>query len=313
MPKVSVIIPAYNASQFIVPAIESVLNQTSTDYELVFVDDGSIDDTAAIVMSYGERIKYVYQKNQGLSSARNVGIEKAEGEYLAFLDADDYWDRRKLSYQVVVLDRSPSVGVVYTALKVVNKDGCEIGERRCSIRGQIFFSLLTENCVVGSCSSSLIRRECFDTAGTFDETFSASEDWDLWLRIAPHYLFDFVDLPLTFYRIHPGNMHKDLALMERNVFHVLEKLFKRESLNQDLLKKRGGILAKHSLDFALNYFIERDLINARRCILSAWRWDKKRVNLFSLSLFLKTILGKKVINFLSKEKEVLKKKGQSLQ
>jgi glycosyltransferase involved in cell wall biosynthesis len=307
MPRVSVIIPAFNASRFISQAIESVLDQTFTDRELIVVDDGSTDDTASLVMKYGEKLRYIYQKNQGLSSARNTGIVKAEGEYIGFLDADDYWDREKLRHQVALLDSSPDTGVVYTALKVVDKDNHEIEERGCLVRGRIFFSLLTENCVVGSCSSALIRRECFEKAGTFDEMLSASEDWDLWLRIAPYYLFDFVDLPLTFYRIHEGNMHKDLVLMEKNVFHVIDKLFKREVLNQEVVRRQGEILAGHALDFALNYFIERDVKNARRCILDAWRWDKKAIDLFYLSLFVKTLLGKRVITFFSKKKQALKK------
>jgi glycosyltransferase involved in cell wall biosynthesis len=307
MPRVSVIIPAFNASRFISQAIESVLDQTFTDRELIVVDDGSTDDTASLVMKYGEKLRYIYQKNQGLSSARNTGIVKAEGEYIGFLDADDYWDREKLRHQVALLDSSPDTGVVYTALKVVNKDNHEIEERGCLVRGRIFFSLLTENCVVGSCSSALIRRECFEKAGTFDEMLSASEDWDLWLRIAPYYLFDFVDLPLTFYRIHEGNMHKDLVLMERNVFHVIGKLFKREALNQEVVRRQGEILARHALDFALNYFIERDVKNARRCILDAWRWDKKVIDLFYFSLFVKTLLGKRVITFFSNKKQALKK------
>jgi len=307
MPRVSVIIPAFNASRFISQAIESVLNQAFTDQELIVVDDGSTDDTASLVMKYGGKLRYIYQKNQGLSSARNAGIVKAEGEYIGFLDADDYWDREKLRHQVALLDSSPDIGVVYTALKVVDKDSREIEERGCLVRGRIFSSLLTENCVVGSCSSALIRRECFEKAGTFDEMFSASEDWDLWLRIAPYYLFDFVDLPLTFYRIHEGNMHKDLALMEKNVFQVLNKLFKREALNQEVVRKRKEILARHALDFAFNYFIERDVKNARRCILDAWRWDKKAIDLFYLSLFVKTLLGKRVITFFSKKKQALKK------
>jgi glycosyltransferase involved in cell wall biosynthesis len=90
MPRVSVIIPAFNASPFISQAIESVLNQTYTDYELIVVNDGSTDNTASLVMKYGERLRYVYQENQGLSSARNTGIDRAEGDLLAFLDADDY-------------------------------------------------------------------------------------------------------------------------------------------------------------------------------------------------------------------------------
>jgi len=304
MPRLSVIIPAFNASSFISQAIESVLTQTYTDYELIVVDDGSTDDTASLVMRYGERLQYVYQKNQGLSSARNTGIAKAEGGLLAFLDADDYWGREKLEHQVTLLDSSAETGVVYTALKVVDSDGREIGERGCLRRGHLFSSLLTKNYVTPS--SAIVRRECLEKAGTFDENLSAAEDWDLWLRIAPFYPFDFVDLPLTFYRVHEGSMHKDLDRMERNVFQVLDKLFKREALNQEVVQRRCEVLARHSLDFALNYFIERNCRNARRCILSAWRWDKRRVDLFSLTMLFKTLLGKKVINYVSEKRRGLK-------
>ena len=114
MPKVSVIIPTYQYDSFIGEAIDSVLAQTYKDYELIVVDDGSIDRTREIISKYGSNINYIYQENKGLAAARNTGIRATKGEYLSFLDADDAWLPNKLEVEVEFLDTHPVVGMVYS-------------------------------------------------------------------------------------------------------------------------------------------------------------------------------------------------------
>src|SRR5690349_3602213 len=109
MPKVSVIIPTYNRAQFIARAVDSVLEQTYKDFEIIVIDDGSSDNTQEILKAYEGKIRYVYQQNKGISAARNRGIQEAKGEYIAFLDSDDVWKPEKLSVQVAILDVNPHV------------------------------------------------------------------------------------------------------------------------------------------------------------------------------------------------------------
>ena len=113
MPKVSVIIPAYNCAHYICHAVDSVLAQTFPDFELVVVDDGSTDNTRELLKQYGSQIKYIYQQNKDMTAARNTGINHSSGEYIAFLDSDDIWLANKLERQIVLLDQAPEVGLVY--------------------------------------------------------------------------------------------------------------------------------------------------------------------------------------------------------
>src|SRR5579864_8740685 len=113
-PQVSVVIPAYNAARFLGDAIQSVLNQTYSNFEVVVVNDGSTDDTESVVRSFGDRLFYVKQANKGVSAARNEGIKRARGQYVAFLDSDDVWLPTKLAEQIPFLEQNPEVGLVYS-------------------------------------------------------------------------------------------------------------------------------------------------------------------------------------------------------
>jgi glycosyltransferase involved in cell wall biosynthesis len=110
-PQVSVVIPAYNCAAYVGQAVDSVLRQTYTDWEIIVVDDGSRDDTKLILEQYGDRIRYIYQQNQGVSIARNRGIELARGEFIAFLDADDYFLPDKIAAQIAVFAAQPNLGI----------------------------------------------------------------------------------------------------------------------------------------------------------------------------------------------------------
>jgi len=122
-PDVSVVIPAYNAAWCVAKAIESVLVQEGADFEIIVVDDGSTDDTAAVLARYGDAIRVVRQRNQGLSAARNAGIRAAQGEFVAFLDADDWWLAGKLGQQLALMHTRPELGFCSTAARVEDPDG----------------------------------------------------------------------------------------------------------------------------------------------------------------------------------------------
>lgn len=199
-PCVSVIIPTYNRAELVARAIRSVLAQTFTDYELLVIDDGSTDETAAVVAGFGDRrVRYLRQpRNRGVSEARNRGLREARGEFIAFLDSDDGWEPAKLAQQIALFRASPSdVGLIYTGAQILTSTGFR--EERPRHRGAILNQLLQRNVIVGGSVNSVIRRSAMTAAGFFDPDLPAMEDYDYWLRVARFYKVDFVDELLVRY------------------------------------------------------------------------------------------------------------------
>jgi len=203
-PKVSVIIPTYNRRELVQEAIDSVLAQTYTDYEIIVVDDGSTDGTReALQERYGDRIRYVWQENQGESAARNRGIEMARGEYIAFLDSDDVWLPEKLSKQVNLLDYSPEVGLVCCYEHKVNESGKPLPGLEKDCQNITFQNLCLRN-LVGSTSTVVIRKQILTQVGEFDDSIRYGEDWDLWLRVVLVSRIKCITEPLVRVRLHQG-------------------------------------------------------------------------------------------------------------
>nr|WP_319775851.1 glycosyltransferase [uncultured Sphaerochaeta sp.] len=203
-PAVSVIVPTYNRAHLLGQTVHSVLNQTYADFELVIVDDGSEDDTASMVSRISDsRIKFFQKGNGGISSARNLGIRRSEGRYLAFLDSDDIWLPELLAQEVPVLDNSPAYGAVYARSQYMSEHGRllpQIDGSRERFPGDPMASMLYGYFV--STPTVLVRRECFDRVGCFDENLVGREDYDMFLRIARHYRYCFIDRILARIRIH---------------------------------------------------------------------------------------------------------------
>ena len=185
-PKVSVIIPTYNREKLIIRAIESVLAQTYKDFEIVVVDDGSSDATKTALAPFDGKIKYIYQDNAGIALARNRGIKESAGDYIAFLDSDDYWVPEKLAEQVKILDAYPKVGIVFAPMPIVNENGETLGRKPAGKTGKNLKELL-EHWGDLPTSTVMTRRECFEKAGVFDPALPPMEDFDMWLRIARYY------------------------------------------------------------------------------------------------------------------------------
>lgn len=205
-PTVSVVIPAYNAAIYLPKTIESILQQSFQDFEILVVNDGSTDDTVKHVSSFTDcRVKLINQENQGCATARNTGVLAAKGEYIAFLDSDDLWEPTKLEKQVQCLDKNPDFGLVYTWVDFSDREAKPTGKvRKVFAEGNVFQEMLT--CNVVSCGSvPLVRRECFDTIGLFDTDLWTAEDKDLWLRISTRYPFGLIKEPLVYYRQHPSS------------------------------------------------------------------------------------------------------------
>lgn len=184
MPRVSVIIPVYNAERMVGTAIGSVLDQTFPDVEVVVVDDGSTDGTGAVVIAFGPRVRCVRQSNAGPAAARNVGLRHAAGEIIAFLDADDAWEPEFLTEVVGALDRHPSVDVASAWATYVDDAGCRLpAGLRPRLASDPLAQALTEGCFL-LLPMLAVRRAALDRVGHFDPGLRQAEDWDLLLRLA---------------------------------------------------------------------------------------------------------------------------------
>lgn len=201
-PQVSVIIPSYNAAEYIVEAVKSVADQTFRDWELLVVDDGSSDDTAELVKPFlsDPRIRFFHKPNGGAASARNYGIARAHADLIAFLDADDYWLPTKLEKQVAALARFPDVGICGTGRTHVSPTGETLREFvNVGFHGEAFPRLLFAP--LADMSMGVVRRCVFDSVGLFDETLRYSEDYEFWLRAGQSFTFHIIPESLVCIRI----------------------------------------------------------------------------------------------------------------
>jgi glycosyltransferase involved in cell wall biosynthesis len=226
---VSLIIGTFNHARLLGEAIDSALAQTLSGVDVIVVDDGSTDDTPAVLARYAGRIRVVRQPNRGLAAARNAGLAAARGTYVAFLDADDVMAPAKLAEQVAVLERAPTIGWTYcdvlietVATGATVRASERFGYAARALEGRLFPELIHGNFIPAI--APLLRRTAVDAAGGFDERLTALEDWDLWLRLALIAEARYTPAVLVSYRIQPGGMSEDRARMDRNRFRVLDKL-----------------------------------------------------------------------------------------
>ena len=224
-PLVSVVIPAYNAERFVGEAIESVLAQRYTRFELIVVDDGSSDRTSEVARSYGEKVRTLRQENRGVSAARNAGTRAATGELLAFLDADDRWSPAWLERMAGALS-SGDADAAACAYRLVDAGGLPIGTLRMSPMPTAESLLTFEGSVAPLGSNMLIRRDAFDAIGWWDERLPLSQDWELLFRlVASNRVLRYLDEPLTDYRQHAGSLTTDVELLESDMSRAFEIVF----------------------------------------------------------------------------------------
>jgi glycosyltransferase involved in cell wall biosynthesis len=244
MPKVSVVIPSYNSLAYLPKTLDSLLQQTFSDYEAIVVNDGSTDDLLAWFDREvsDPRLKIISQENQGLAMARNTGILNSCGEYIAFLDADDLWEATKLEKQVACLDANPEAGVVYTWSKLIDEQDKPTGRIfKSRAEGNVWKTLISWN-IVGCGSVALVRRACFEEVGLFEPRLSRlnlNEDWEMWLRIAPHYPFKLIKEPLVYYRQTIGSASKQWERMEESYEIIIEKTFAAAPPELQYLKNKS--------------------------------------------------------------------------
>ena len=233
---VSVVIPTHNTRRYIAAALESVFNQTYKDFEIIVVDDASSDGTEDALEPYFDRIVYVKQAHAGSAVARNRGLLRSSGEYVAFLDADDLWLPSKLEKQVDLAERHPEAVLVYSDFNRTESVGesldSGLAKRTERKVGEEFTSLLRQNFL--HTSSVLIRRNALADSGVFDPKLINAQDWDLWVRLADIGPFVLVDEILTHYRLHETQSVKTSKYV-RNVVFADELMRARLSRREDAL------------------------------------------------------------------------------
>lgn len=221
MPHLSVIIPAYNAEAFIVDTVNSALNQTFQDLEVIVIDDGSKDGTLTALEPFGNRIRVHQQANGGVAKARNTGVALAKGEWIAFLDADDLWLPDKLEKQLSI----PSVPMSYTDRLNIGERG-DLPERQSDLTpmpgGDLFVPLMREGNFITN-TSVLMRRALFEQLGGFYTGLNGTEDWDLWIRVAERHHIGVVAEPLVKYRFHGGSISRNYERMSRERTQVIAR------------------------------------------------------------------------------------------
>ena len=225
-PVVSVVMAAKNYARFLPAAVESVFAQTVADWELLVVDDGSTDATPAAVKPFlaDRRVQCVRSDRLGQSRAKNLGVGLSRGEVIAFLDADDAWKPTKLEKQLALLAAKPAVGVAFCLRELIDEAGNRLpqpGHAPPPPTGRVLDEIFVRNFV---CFSSVaVRREVFDRVGGFDPGLDLSIDYDLWLRAAAHYEFDYVPEELVLYRTGHGNLSKRLSDRIATAFSIMHR------------------------------------------------------------------------------------------
>ena len=240
MPVISVIIPVYNGEKTIQETIESVLNQTFSDFELIVINDGSTDSTLSILNRIQDpRLKVFSYPNVGLAATRNRGIARANGEYISFIDADDLWTADKLEAQLKALLENPDAAVAYSWTDSIDESSNFLrpGAHK-TVNGNVYSQLLASN-FLASGSNPLIRKQALEEIGKFDESLTAGEDWDMWLRLAARFHFVAVPEPQILYRQPLNSMSANVVRQESECLKVIERAFERSPASLQHLKRES--------------------------------------------------------------------------
>ncbi|BAZ14876.1 glycosyl transferase family protein [Calothrix sp. NIES-4071] len=230
VPIISVIIPTYNSEKTIKITVESILNQSFHNFELIIINDGSNDSTLDIISNiHDSRIKLFTYSNAGANVSRNRGLSYAVGEFVSFIDADDIWTNDKLQSQIKALQDNPEATVSYSWTDYIDEnDQFVVSGTHIAVNGNVYEELLLTNFLENG-SNPLIRKEALIELGGFDESLNAGQDWEMWLRLAAKYNFVAVPKVQILYRISPKSQSSNLARQEKACLQVLEKAYQLKS------------------------------------------------------------------------------------
>ena len=240
MPKISVIIPTYNAESTILETLVSLGQQTFTDFEIIVINDGSSDRTLDVLERFSdERLRVFSFENAGATVARNRGIARAQGEFIAFLDADDLWSVDKLERQLVALQQHPEAGVAYSWTSFIDEQGQFLYQQPpVYFAGNVYPQLLLGNFL--ACGSvPLVRRQAIAEVGEFVPELASSQDWEYWLRLAQHWSFVLVPKHQVFYRQRAGAISSHIDRREKYHLLVTERAFQAAPKELQYLKTQS--------------------------------------------------------------------------
>lgn len=274
--RVTIITANYNGSQYLGKAIESVTSQTHADIEYLIVDDGSTDSSADVIRSYSEqdsRIQAVFlPRNCGVARARNTGIEKSTGQYVAFLDADDMWAPEKVEKQLAVFREHPKAGVVVTDTALIDGSG-RIVESKKNRRKTKQGKVSLYDYIAGKCHLSInamTRRECLERCGLFNPSYIIGEDYELWMRITREYEYYYLKEPLHRYRIHGNNATRDKLFNRESKIKILEEMVgNNPGLLDELDRGFKTILQRKYNSLGKAYYHARRIPDAQACFHKA--------------------------------------------
>ena len=311
MMSVSIVVAAYNAEKTIAETVQSLIDQTYPDKEIIITNDGSEDNTPQILDDFAARfpglVQAIHQTNQGQSIARNAALARAKGDFIAFMDADDIWAPNKIERQVEFLTRNPEYGLVYTEGRYIDAAGNKMERFDCStdFTGNCFETLYVKNNIVGT--SVMTRRAILDEVGTFVPELRACENWELWTRISHKYPITFIDEELSFYRRHGSNMTSNIDKMRENRLKAVEhnhRQYRDTVPNEPKLTSLSYYMAHRG--FAGEYLGGLHLAKARQNIVQAPKHRPQDVQLWGW--YVQACLGKSMLLFLRKCKNALRGK-----
>jgi glycosyltransferase involved in cell wall biosynthesis len=291
---ISVIIPVFNGEKTIQKTINSVLNQTFQEFELILVDSGSTDSTLEIITQIVDpRIKVFSYPQANVAVNRNRGFSRAIGEFITFIDADDLWTPDKLEAQYKALVENPTAAVAYSWTNCIDENGKFL--RTCAYvqwTGDVYEKFLLDD-FIGSGSNVMIRRSAFTAVGGFDESLTNAQDTDMWLRLAANYHFIVVPKPQILYRISDNSMSSNILGLEKSNLEVITRAFKHQKaeslqhLKQYSIANLYKYLSYKVLDI---YPGQQKTLQALRILLKAIKTD--------VSLTIKPVIFKAFLKLL---------------
>jgi glycosyltransferase involved in cell wall biosynthesis len=278
--KVSVIIPAFNRARYIRQTVESVLNQSYSNIETIVVDDGSTDDTLSVLEEFTGKIRLLVhpgRQNRGQSASINLGLEQSDGDYVAILDSDDYWEPEKIAAQVGYLDQNPETGLVYCNGTAVNSNGGFLYNiYKSTHKEESRPERVLLDCYIHLPSNSMLRKSVLDLAGRFDESLRAAQDHDMLIRVAEITRLGYINRSLYHYRRHQDSISKsNQGAIRRwhNGFNILNQARNRYPYPRAVINKRKAALHFRLFQCAVE---NKSLLNGLPHLLLAGLYDPLR-------------------------------------
>jgi len=291
---VSVIIPTYNREKTLARAIESVLNQTYKNFEIIIVDDNSTDNSSKIINNYlvqFSNIKYVkHDKNKGGSAARNTGVREADGKYISFLDSDDEWIKNKLELDVNTIIKEKA-DMVYSNMYVIDVETGKCTTHKHLEYKNIYLGLLSKN-IIGGTSLITVKKDIFELVNGFDESLPSCQDWDFYIKVACNHNIVKIDEFLLKYYVHgdsiSGNIDNAILgseIMIKKIKNILEN-------SKEYKSKQKEILSNQYITIAMIYRRFNKYEKTKECYKMAFKENKK--NITAIKNILAMILGKEI-------------------